>query len=127
MTGKSSTPRIGLKRVYETAREDDGLRLLVERLWPRGLTKEAAAIDRWFKSIAPSPELRRWYNHVPERWPEFRERYERELAAADAVEIAELVAICETHSVTFVFAARDEARNSAVVLRELILGRMSDQ
>ena len=118
---------IGLKRVYEAAGEEDGLRLLVERLWPRGLTKEAAAIDRWFKSIAPSPDLRRWYNHVPDRWPEFRERYGRELEAADPKEMADLVTLCEKYSVTFVFAARDEARNSAVVLREFILARMSDR
>lgn len=124
---KSPTLRIGLKRVYEAVREGDGLRLLVERLWPRGLTKEAAAVDRWFKSIAPSPELRRWYNHVPDRWPEFRERYKRELEVADPQELTDLVALCETHSVTFVFAARDESRNSAVVLREFILARMSDQ
>ena len=85
---------IRLKRVYDSQAPDDGSRLLVERLWPRGLARDAAAIDRWFKALAPSTELRRWYDHVPERWPEFRERYLAELEDADEEAIEELVALC---------------------------------
>ncbi|MCG8444259.1 MAG: DUF488 family protein [Hyphomicrobiales bacterium] len=114
-------PDIRLKRAYAPRAEADGLRLLVERLWPRGLKREDAAIDRWFKALAPSPELRRWYDHVPERWPDFRRRYLEELAGADRVELDALLSLCRDQKVTFVFAARDESRNSAVVLREHIL------
>ncbi len=116
-------PRIYLKRVYEAPSPDDGLRLLVERLWPRGLSRDAARIDHWFKNLAPSTELRRWYAHVPERWPEFNTRYLAELEGARLEEIGELASLCLNSPLTFVFAARDEARNSAVVLRDFILRR----
>ena len=120
-------PRIRLKRVYEAPAPDDGLRLLVERLWPGGLRRDAAAIDRWLKDVAPSAELRRWYGHVPDRWPEFRERYLAELDDAEAEAIGELVGLCRSRSVTFVFAARDETRCSAVVLREFVLGKLAQE
>lgn len=114
---------IQLKRVYEEPTEDDGVRLLVERLWPRGLTKAAAAIDRWERDLAPSPELRRWFAHDPAKWPEFRRRYEHELQAhTEAIE-----ALCtriRTETVTFVYAARDEEHNSAVVLRDFVRARL---
>jgi len=116
---------IHLKRVYELPSPDDGARLLVERLWPRGLVREVARIDHWFKDLAPSTNLRRWYDHVPERWPEFSERYLAELENAPPEEMAGLVALCRAGDVTFVFAARDEARNSAVVLRAFILEKNS--
>ena len=107
---------IRLKRAYDTAAKSDGMRILVERLWPRGVTKERAAIDHWLKDVAPSPELRRWYNHQPERWPEFQKRYTSELDAnTDAV--AELKGLCASGTVTFVFAARDTERNGAVALK----------
>lgn len=117
------SPRIRLKRAYEATANDDGPRLLVERLWPRGLSRERARIDRWFKTLAPSPALRRWYAHVPERWPEFRRRYRDELEAAGE-EMAELIDLCRSGPVTFVFAARDRERNSALVLREHVLERL---
>jgi uncharacterized protein YeaO (DUF488 family) len=114
-------PQIKLKRAYEDASAGDGLRLLVERLWPRGVRREAAGIDHWFKNLAPSTELRRWYDHDVELWPEFRRRYTEELGANDTGELAELLALCAGHSVSFVFAARDTEHNSAVVLREYVL------
>ena len=114
-----SMPKIRLKRVYEPPAKGDGLRILVERLWPRGLTKEKAALDHWLKEVAPSPELRRWYDHKPERWPGFQERYRTELAEMPEA-LERLRALCAGGPVTFVYAARDEARNSAVVLRALL-------
>lgn len=113
--------RIKLKRAYEAPVKSDGKRILVERLWPRGLTREAAKLDDWFKEIAPSPELRKWYGHDPEKWPEFQKRYRAELTAnKDAV--ARLRTLCEKGTVTFVYAAKDEERNSAVVLRSYLEG-----
>ena len=111
--------RIALKRAYEAPAKGDGLRILVERLWPRGLAKTEAAIDHWTKEVAPSPELRRWYGHRPERWPEFRRRYQAELRANDAA-VEKLRALAAGRPVTFVFAARDEARNGAVVLKDYL-------
>ncbi len=108
---------IKLKRAYEDADPSDGIRILVERLWPRGVTKTAAAIDHWFKDIAPSPELRKWFDHRPERWSEFQKRYWAELTQ-NHQRVADLRAICLKHAVTFVFAARDTARNGAVVLKK---------
>lgn len=115
---------IALKRVYEPPSRDDGPRLLVERLWPRGLSKGKAAIDHWFKEIAPSPELRKWYDHQPKRWPGFQTRYRGELENADTASLEELLDYCRASNVTFVFAARDEARNSAVVLRDYIMEKL---
>ncbi len=112
---------IRLKRAYEDPAKDDGLRILVERLWPRGVRRDAAQIDHWFKDIAPSTELRRWYDHDVELWAEFRRRYEAELAAAETDMITELVELCTSQPVTFVFAARDTEHNSAVVLRDHVL------
>jgi len=113
-------PRIHLKRAYLPPEQEDGARILVERLWPRGLRKTEAGIDAWFKELAPSPDLRRWYAHRPERWTQFRRLYRSELQAADPTRLAELVELCKTRPVTFVYAARDEARNGAVVLREFL-------
>ena len=112
--------RIALKRAYEIPSDGDGLRVLVERLWPRGLTKAQAAVDHWAKDLAPSPELRTWYGHRPERWPEFRRHYRAELES-DRAAVDELRRLCEGRNVTFVFAAKDEARNSALVLRDFLL------
>ena len=107
---------IKLKRAYEGPEKTDGARLLVERLWPRGLTKEKAAIDEWFKEVAPTPELRKWYSHDPAKWPEFRRRYVAELKA-NRGEVEKLRARVMKGPVTFVFAAKDEERNSAAVLK----------
>jgi uncharacterized protein YeaO (DUF488 family) len=110
---------IRLKRVYEEPARSDGLRILVERLWPRGLSKERAAVDVWLKEIAPSPELRRWFGHDPARWEEFQRRYRAELEAnPDAVD--ELRRRVREGPVTFVYAARDEQHNGALVLREYL-------
>lgn len=113
--------RIGLKRVYEPPSAADGARVLVERLWPRGLKRADAAVDRWLKDVAPSHELRRWYGHDPARWEEFRARYRAELEARPEA-LLPLRELAARGPVTLVFAARDEARNSAVVLRELLEG-----
>jgi len=113
-------PRIELKRVYEPFSDADGVRILVERLWPRGVSKAKAAIDHWVKDVAPTPELRTWYGHKPERWEEFQERYRAELAE-NSVAVDLVKSLCAAQPVTFVFAAKDEARNSAVVLREFLL------
>lgn len=108
--------QIRLKRVYDPPAKADGPRILVERLWPRGMTKEAAAVDLWLKEIAPSPALRQWYAHDPAKWPEFQRRYLAELGAnASAVEALRL--LCAKGPVTFVYAAKDEARNSAAALK----------
>ena len=112
---------INLKRVYEPPGESDGLRILVERLWPRGLSKERAGVDVWMKEIAPSAELRKWYNHIPDKWPEFQKRYVEELKNNEPL-LLELKEKIEKQVVTFtfVFAATDEVRNSAVVLKKFL-------
>jgi len=110
---------IRLKRAYEQPTADDGLRVLVERLWPRGLSKERAAVDLWIKDVAPSPELRRWFNHDPARWDEFRRHYRAELGQKKDV-VDELRRKCRDGTVTFVYAARDEQHNSALVLKDYL-------
>jgi uncharacterized protein YeaO (DUF488 family) len=111
-----------LKRAYDPPSAGDGTRVLVERLWPRGLSKERAAVDLWPKEVSPSPELRRWHGHDPEKWPEFRRRYREELRARQP-ELEQLRALARCGPVTFVYAARDTERNSAVVLRDVVEAR----
>ena len=111
--------KILLKRAYRSPAASDGTRILVDRLWPRGLRKADAAIDEWFKNIAPSAELRRWFNHDPKRWLEFRRRYRSELAKNNAL-VDELRGIARKGRLTLVYAARDEEHNNAVVLRDVI-------
>jgi uncharacterized protein YeaO (DUF488 family) len=112
---------IRLKRAYETPGDDDGQRLLVERLWPRGVSREAASLSGWLKDLAPSPELRRWFNHDPQRWEEFQQRYAAELQAADRQALLRQLAETAQHeTVTLIYAARDTQRNSAVVLKQLL-------
>ena len=132
MLGDNRSKRIGpvmtslpinLKRVYEAPSKDDGVRILVERLWPRGLSRAKAAIDHWMKDAAPTAALRTWFGHRAERWDEFRNRYRRELTENPAA-VAELGDICRGQPVTFVFAARDVDRNGAVVLREFLLSAL---
>ena len=110
---------IKLKRAYEAASKDDVLRILVERLWPRGVSKQKAQIDLWLKALAPSTELRQWYGHDPARWPQFRKRYQAELRGQGDL-LALLKYVTKERTVTFVYAASDEERNSAVALRELV-------
>lgn len=110
-----------LKRAYEPPAADDGVRILIDRLWPRGVSKEHAALDEWMKDIAPSAELRQWFGHDPARWPEFQRRYRAELRQhGDALE--RIRALARTKTVTLVFSAHDEEHNDAVVLKEVLLG-----
>ena len=110
---------IRLKRAYEPASPDDGERILVERLWPRGLTKAKARIDLWMKEISPSPKLRKWFAHDPKKWAEFRKRYRQELKA-NKQGVAALRKIAKSGVVTLVYAARDEEHNSALLLRDFL-------
>ncbi len=113
---------VTIKRVYLAAADDDGYRILVDRLWPRGLGKEAARIDQWLKSIAPSDELRRWFGHDPQRWEGFQRRYRTELDANPEA-VRELRRALEVHSrATLLFAARDPTRNNAAVLAAYLGG-----
>jgi uncharacterized protein YeaO (DUF488 family) len=115
--------RIALKRVYDEPESGDGTRVLVERLWPRGLSKERAHVDVWLKEIAPSRELRTWFGHDPEKFAEFRRRYETELAAETGqAALARLRELVKQGPVTLVFAAHDTEHTNAVVLRDLLLG-----
>lgn len=108
-----------MRRVYDPPREEDGLRVLVDRLWPRGLSKEAARVDLWLKDIAPSDALRKWYGHEPSRWDEFRRRYFAELEA-HRERLEELRQQARSGRVTLLFGARDEEHNNAVALRQYL-------
>ncbi|MFW6124687.1 MAG: DUF488 domain-containing protein [Pirellulales bacterium] len=113
---------IKLKRAYDKSSKQDGLRILVERLWPRGLRKDKAAVDLWLKDLAPSTKLRKWFGHDPEKWQEFRKRYWSELE-----EKGDLMLLLKQRTtegaVTFVYAARDEEHNSAMALQEYLEAR----
>ena len=113
---------IRLKRAYDAAHAGDGTRILVDRLWPRGVRKVDAAIDLWARDIAPSTGLRKWFGHNPTRWPEFRRRYSEEMRQ-HRDRLGELRALAQGGRITLVFAAHDTAHNDAVVLREILLGR----
>lgn len=115
----SAKLEIKLKRAYEPPSPNDGLRVLVERLWPRGLTKEAAKIERWYKELAPSTELRKWYGHHIERWESFCARYKEELLEKQ-IPLSELYALCQHQQVTFIYAAKDIQHNSALVLKSVL-------
>ncbi len=110
---------IKCKRIYLAPEEQDGTRVLVERLWPRGISKGAAAIDHWMKDIAPSPDLRRWFGHDSTRWEEFRRRYRNELHTNPEL-IKRLLELARNSSLTLVYAAKDEPGNSAQVLRDYL-------
>jgi uncharacterized protein YeaO (DUF488 family) len=116
-------PKLAIKRVYEPAAASDGFRVLVDRLWPRGLSKAKVHVDLWLKEIAPSDALRKWFGHDPERWAQFQARYRRELRAnPDAVK--QLKQVMKQHrSATLLFSARDEQHNNAVVLCSFLRGR----
>ena len=121
---KSPIPasHLRLKRAYESAEPGDGVRLLIDRLWPRGVSKAKAALDDWLKEIAPSTELRQWFSHDPDRWPEFQRRYRAELRE-HAEELDRIRAMAKKHTVTLVYSAHDEEHNDAVVLRDVLLGK----
>jgi uncharacterized protein YeaO (DUF488 family) len=110
---------VHLKRAYEKPSRSDGERVLVERLWPRGVTKARAAVDLWLKDVAPSPELRKWFGHDPAKWKQFQRRYWHELRdRAEAVELLRRKA--KEGTLTLVYAARDEQHNAAVALKEFL-------
>lgn len=113
---------IKLKRAYEAPTEDDGVRILVERLWPRGISKEKAKIDEWLKELAPSPALRKWFGHDPEKWEEFQKRYRKELDQNQEL-VKDLKRRIHGRTVTFIYAARDEEHNSALLLKHYLSKR----
>lgn len=119
MSKRIPASNIRLKRAYEPPAADDGVRILVDRLWPRGVRKEAAALDRWAKDLAPSSELRKWFGHDPARWDEFRRRYREELRE-HADQVDELRGLARKGRITLVYSAHDEAHNDAVVLKEVL-------
>ena len=112
--------RVQLKRAYEAAAADDGSRVLIDRLWPRGLSRQAAALDLWLKEIAPSTELRKWFGHDPARWVEFQRRYAEEVRRHPEL-FEQLRELAHKGRLTLVYAAHDEQHNDAVVLRDLLL------
>jgi uncharacterized protein YeaO (DUF488 family) len=122
MKKKVSAGNVKLKRAYEPPTADDGTRILIDRLWPRGITKERAAIDQWMKDISPSTELRKWFGHDPARWDEFRRRYSKEVHQ-HAKLLDQLRSLAREGPITLVYSAHDEKHNDAVELRELILGK----
>ena len=113
---------IRIKRVYEEPDASDGMRILVDRLWPRGLTKEKAKVDLWLKDVAPSTELRKWFAHDPARWAEFRTRYLEELKG-DKEQLSLLRQEAAKGTVTLVYGARDQQHNEAVVLQKLLVAK----
>ena len=121
MITKTLPANIALKRAYDPPDEADGVRVLVDRLWPRGLTKKSAAIDQWAKDVTPSTELRKWFHHDPDRWSEFRRRYLAELKGKGS-ELDELRKLAQAGPITLIYAARDTPHLHATVLRDVLLG-----
>ncbi|HLH77364.1 MAG TPA: DUF488 domain-containing protein [Candidatus Binataceae bacterium] len=116
---------VSIKRAYEPADRADGVRILVDRLWPRGIKKEAAQLDQWMRELGPSNELRRFFGHDPARWQEFRQRYRAELERAEVQPLLEeLGRISRRGRLTLVYSAKDEEHNQAVVLKELLTARL---
>jgi uncharacterized protein YeaO (DUF488 family) len=122
MMTRRQRPSILLKRAYEPPTSQDGRRFLVERLWPRGVRKADLRLDGWLKQVAPTPELRRWFGHDPEKWPEFKRRYFDELRANEDA-LGPLRDASRRRPVTLVYGARDTAHNAAVALREYLTPR----
>lgn len=114
---------IKIKRVYDPAEGSDEYRVLVDSLWPRGLKKEEAQVDEWLKEIAPTPKLRKWFDHQSERWPVFAERYNRELATPEkAALLKHLKVLARKRTVTLLYGARDERYNNAAVIKDVLRG-----
>jgi len=110
---------IFLKRIYEPYNEDDGCRVLVDRLWPRGISKDEAKVDLWLKDIAPSNELRKWFGHKKERWEEFKMKYKQELEAKKLLK--ELIDLSKKHKrLTLLYGAKDEEHNQAIIIVEML-------
>jgi len=122
MARRASVPaaNVRLKRAYEKPARDDGTRVLIDRLWPRGVGKADAALDEWVKDIAPSTALRKWFGHDPARWAQFRRRYAAEICRHPE-ELGQLRGLARKRRVTLVYSAHDELHNDAVVLREVLL------
>lgn len=120
----AAMPSVRIKRVYEKAHSADGCRVLVDRLWPRGVSRDRAAIDHWMKDVGPSNKLRTWFGHRDDRWEEFESRYRKELKTATAVNLLrQLRRIAAKGPLTLVYSARDAAHNQAVVLARVLRGR----
>ncbi|SDR63575.1 Uncharacterized conserved protein YeaO, DUF488 family [Rhizobiales bacterium GAS113] len=126
MNKRIAADNIKLKRAYEPAAAGDGTRILIDRLWPRGITKVDAAIDQWVKDISPSTALRKWFGHDPARWREFRRRYAEEVHEHPEL-LAKLRALARQGQITLVFSAHDEEHNDAVVLKDLLLGQLTER
>lgn len=122
VSASKNKPTLQVKRVYEPPSGEDGVRVLVDRLWPRGLTKTAAAVDLWLKDIAPSVNLRRWFNHDPSRWQEFTRRYADELDKKTAG-VSALLGAIRRGRVTLLFGARDREHNNATALKTYLTRR----
>ena len=120
MTDGTKSSNVELKRACAQPSSGDGIRVLVDRLWPRGLRKSEASIDRWAKDVAPSTELRKWFGHDPIRWDEFRHKYQAELSHHPEA-LNELRALAQAGRLTLVYGARDELHDEAVVLRDLLI------
>jgi uncharacterized protein YeaO (DUF488 family) len=112
-------PMLKIKRVYDPVSADDGKRILVDRLWPRGINKEKAHIDEWLKEIAPSNELRKWYSHDPAKWAEFKKRYKKEIAG-EAELLKKIKAEARKQTVTLLFSSKELKLNNAVALKEML-------
>jgi uncharacterized protein YeaO (DUF488 family) len=123
MSGPVPASNVRLKRAYDRPAPEDGSRILVDRLWPRGISKGEARLDRWMKQVAPSAELRTWFGHDPHRWEEFQRRYRAELDDHAAADVRELRRLARDGTITLVYSAKDEIHNDAVVLRNVLLGR----
>ena len=118
--------KILVKRIYEPAAKSDGFRVLVDRLWPRGISKENAKLDLWLPDLGPSTELRKWFNHDPAKWDEFRRHYHAELKVKPAL-LATITEQAKTRPVTLLYSAKDEQHNQAAVLRSLLLGQKTER
>jgi len=125
MTRRSNI-RLRVKRVYEAPTRSDGCRVLVDRVWPRGLSREAAKLDAWIKDVAPSAELRNWFDHDPSRWAGFKRKYFRELEQRDEA-IEQLLKTCSRGTLTLLFAAKDSEHNNAVALKEYLDTRIKSK
>jgi uncharacterized protein YeaO (DUF488 family) len=123
MRNRIKASNVRLKRAYEPPVDNDGTRVLIDRLWPRGVKKADAALDQWARDLAPSTALRKWFGHDPARWQEFRIRYAAELRQHED-QLKQLRAMARSGPITLVYAAHDEVHNDAVALRDLLLGRM---
>jgi uncharacterized protein YeaO (DUF488 family) len=123
-SAEASSIRLMIKRVYEPPSDEDGFRLLVDRLWPRGLSKAKAAVDLWLRDAAPSTALRKWFNHEPARWAEFRRRYAAELDHAPAM-VEQLLTQARQGPLTLLYSAQHETCNNAVALNEYLRRKLS--